>query len=317
MRPKGMRRNRFFKLDYSMLSSYLGRWATVLVFAFIILIALGALFLREEDIAHMPITIGVYDLDSTAVHSKLEELAGFIREKGGGDICWVYIDGEGDPEGCDFYLMRSMRMAPYLDTGALHCSLIATVRGGKKYSRGVVVVEAGKEDFAKDEIKAIFTSPLSAAGFLSPYSALCDAGLEPPPSKGCIEFAGDEKRVVFGVLYGAYTFGGISLERFQHLLETGIIRSGELEIFLEGTPYPEMVLALDRSVDDRRHRRFRDRFMILVDRIPDTIRMELLSIGVSGFALPRPEDIEVIKSLSDKGGARPIGNALPGRDAGE
>jgi hypothetical protein len=313
MRPKGMRRNKFFKLDYSMLSSYLGRWATVLVFACIILIALGALFLREEDIAHMPITIGVCDWDSAAVHSKLEELAGFIREKGGGDIRWVYFGEESDPKGCNFYLMTSMRLAPYLDRGALHCSLVVTVREGKKYSRGVVIVGAGKGDFAKDGIKAIFTSPLSAAGFLSPYLALCDAGFDLSQESDCIEFAGDEERVVFGVVYGAYTFGGISLERLQRLEEMGMVRKGEIDIFLEGAPYPEMVLALDRSMDDRKHRRFRDRFIILVERIPDTLRMDLLSIGVSGFALPRPEDIDVIKSLADVPGhgsiCDPVGHA--------
>jgi hypothetical protein len=292
-----MRRNRFFKLDYSMLSSYLGRWATVFVFACIIIIAVGALFLQEDDIAHMPVTIGVYDLDSTVVHSRLEDLAAFIREKGGGDIRWAYVGTGKGPEGCDLYLMSSLRLAPYLERGDLDCSILVTVREGRRYSRGVVIGRVGECNLTGNDVNVIFSSSLSAAGFLSPYRALCDAGLVIPSESGRIDFAGEEGRVVFGVIYGAYTFGGISLERFQHLEEIGTVQRGELEVVLEGAPYPEMVLAADRSMDDRKHRRFRDRFLLLAEHLPSAVRTDLLSIGISGFVMPRQEDVDLIKKL--------------------
>lgn len=293
-----MKRNRFFKLDYSMLSSYLGRWSTVLVFTVIILIAAGALFLEEDDIAHMPVEIGVYDLDSAVVHQRLEDLARFIRGKGGGGIRWIYMRDGDDPEGCDFYLMTSLRFAPYLEREELDCSLIVTMMEGKRYSRGVVITKAREETDEGNGADAIFTSPLSAVGFLSPYLAIISSGRDLSPANARIDFAGTEERVLYGVIFGTYRFGGISLERLLYFEERGMFRKGEIEIVMQGEPYPEMVLAAGRSGEERKLNRFKDRFLLLVDRMPFDLKTDLHSIGLSGFAEPRPADIELISSFT-------------------
>lgn len=293
-----MKRNRLFNLDYSMLSSYLGRWSTVLVFAVIILITAGALFLEEDDIAHMPVEIGVYDLDSAVVHQRLGDLARFVRGKGGGDIGWTYMRDVDDPEGCDFYLMTSLRFAPYLERRELDCSLIATEMEGRRYSRGVVITKSGGGTDDGRGTSAIFTSPFSVAGFLSPYRAIVSSGLDLSPSNARIDFAGAEERVLYGVVFGAYRFGGISLERLRYFEERGMFRDGEIEIVMQGEPYPEMVLAASRNGEERKLNRFRDRFLLLADRMPPDLKADLCCIGLSGFAEPRPADIEMISSLT-------------------
>lgn len=309
-----MKRNRLFRLDYSMLSSYLGRWSTVFVFTAIILIAAGALFLEEEDIAHMPVRIGVYDLDSTVVHRRLEDLARFIRSKGGGDIEWVYLMESEDPRDCDFYLMTSLRLAPYLVSGELDCSLIVTLMEGKRYSRGVVIAKAGEGSTGTDCEGAIFTSPFSVSGFLSPYRAILSTGYDLSDAEIPVEFAGNEERVLFGVLFGPFRFGGISLERLRYLEERGIVRKGEIEVVMQGEHYPEMVLASGCNGEGRKLGRFRDRFLILTDRMPLDLKADLYSIGLSGFAEPRPGDRDMIRSLNGMvpSWARPGRGMAPG-----
>jgi hypothetical protein len=309
-----MKRNRLFKLDYSMLSSYLGRWSTVLIFTVIILIAGGALFIEEDDIAHMPVEIGVYDLDSTVVHRRLEDLARFVRGKGGGDIGWTYMRDRDDPEGCDFYLMSSLRFASHLDGGELDCSLIVAMAEGRRYSSGVVITRAGKESDAGRGNGAVFTSPFSAAGFLSPYRAIVSSGIDLSPDNARIDFAGTEERVLFGVLFGAYEFGGISLERLNYLEERGMIGKNEIEIVMRGESYPEMVLASGRGGDPRKLSRFTGRFLLLADRLPLGLKRDLYCIGLSGFAEPRPTDIEVMSSLVDMvpSWAKSDGSEAPG-----
>ncbi len=281
----------------SMLSTYLGRWTTLIIFTVTILIAAGALFLKEDDIAHMPVTIGVFDLDSAEVHQRFVDFAGYIREKGGGDIQWRYLGDYEEPAGCDFYIMTSLRLAPHLLRDGLDCSLLMTVQEGRRYARGGVIVKAGGPDPESHEMTAVFTSRFSAANFLSPYNSLVKALDGSWGEQALVEFAGSEERVIYGVIFGAYTFGGISLERLNVLEEMGVFREGELEVFLEGEPYPELVLAVDKSMEERKHRRFRDRLVLLADRMPSGLKADLVSLGISGFVSPRPEDIEVILGL--------------------
>ncbi len=293
-----MKRNRLIKLDYSMLSSYLGRWSTVLIFTIIIVIAGGALFIEEDDIAHMPVAIGVYELDSTVVHGRLEDLARFVRGKGGGDIEWTYLRDSDYPTGCDFYLMSSLRFATYLEKGELDCSLIVTMAEGRRYSSGVVITRAGESSSVGGLSGAVFTTPFSASGFLSPYRAIIEAGIELSPDKESIDFAGTEERVLFGVLFGAYEYGGISLERLRYLEERDLFRGDEIEIVMRGEPYPEMVLAAGRGGDPRKLNRFTGRFLLLTDRLPAGLERDLYCIGLSGFAKPRSTDMDVMSKLA-------------------
>jgi hypothetical protein len=298
-----MKKSKLFKLDYSVLSSYLGRSATVVVFALIILLAVGALFLEENDMAHMPITIGVYALDSVRAADPLESLADFAREKGAGDITWRYFGPYDPPGNCDFYLMTSVQAAPYVAEGSLDCSLLATVRRGVRFSRGCVVARRGTPLDRLIGGRVIFTSPISATGYLSPYRALARAGFAGDPERR-FEFSGDrggDERVALAVLYGAYDAGGIGFERLRYLEEHGIVPRGELDVLLEGEPYPEFVLATRPGVDPRKLRSLRERVPLILEKMPRSLRADLTGIGIAGFVAIRDEDIALIKTLTLRG----------------
>jgi ABC-type phosphate/phosphonate transport system substrate-binding protein len=157
---------------------------------------------------------------------------------------------------------------------------------------------------------AVFKSPYSVAGFLSPFNSLSSALNGSWGEGDLVEFAGSEERVIYGIIFGAYTFGGISLERLSMLEEMGVFAGDEIEVFLEGEAYPEMVLAVDKSMDERKHRRFRERFALLADRMPPRLKADLTSLGISGFVSPRPEDIDTILGLLEKA---PTGYAYPSK----
>jgi hypothetical protein len=116
-----------------------------------------------------------------------------------------------------------------------------------------------------------------------------------------VEFTGArprDERVIFGVLYGAYDAGGISLERLLALEKTGLVRRGELRVLMEGEALPEMVLAYDPAAyaDDRRS--FAKHLPGVLERVPRPLKGELSALGIAALYAPRAKDIELIESLS-------------------
>jgi hypothetical protein len=283
------------------MSSYLNRLGTVIVFSAIVLLAIGALFLKSDDVAHVPVTVGVCAFDSARVAPALESLADFCREKGCGDIRWTYFGENGKASGCDFYLMTSLQLSAPLARGELGCALIAAGRESRRYSAGAVIVRSGSRRLPPGGGRIIFSSPVSAAGFLSPYRALAQAGFDVAAPGDAVDFTGRspaDERVVFGVLYGAYDAGGISEERLRSLEAAGAIRRGEVEVLLEGEPFPEIVLAADPASDSAARKGFVRRLPVVYGMIPRALRGELSTLGIAAFHEPRRSDLDLIKQLS-------------------
>jgi hypothetical protein len=292
------RRKKLPNLDYRILSSYLNRWATVIVFSVIIALAWGALSITTEDMAHMPVVIGVAALDSARAAIALESFAELCRIKGCGDIRWRYLPADGALTGCDFYVTTSLKLSAPLAGKRLGCALIAAEREAHRYSRSAVVVRSGVRSLPENGARVIFSSPGSAAGFLAPCRSLERAGCALERSR--VDFAGERpenERVVFGVIYGAYDAGGISLERLIALESSGIVRTGELRVLLEGEALPELVLAYNPATYTEDLRSFARRLPGMLDRAPRSLKVELAALGIAGFYSPRGRDIELMEKL--------------------
>ena len=312
-----MMKSRFLKIDYSMLSSYLGRSATLLVFSAIVLLALGALFFKTDDIAHVSISIGVCAFDSARASSTLEAFADFVREKGGGDIEWTYLESWEEPSRCDFYLMASLQASPWMTRGKLDCSLIATITEGVRCSRGALI---GKPGVGLQQIaggRVIFASPVSATGFLSPYRALREAAPGSCPGPERIDFAGryrNNERVIFGVLFGGYLAGGISLNSYRLFKRRGIVSEDELEVLLEGAPMVEIVLANDRSIESAKLRGFAKKLPKILGKMSRSQKDDLADLGIACFALPRQEELVFLEKLSSIVPSELSGRSSPDRE---
>lgn len=281
-------------------SSRLGRWGTILVFSAIVALALGALFLKTDDMAHTPVVIGVCVFDSARAGSTLEQFSEFCRARGCGDIRWRYLRPGRKLAGCDFYVTTSLDISASLARGDLRCALLAAEREAHRYSRSSVLVKAGVARLPAQGARIVFGSPRSAAGYLAPYLALRKSGYD--LSGASIDFVdsypGDE-RVVFGVLYGAYDAGGVSLERLQALQRAGAVRDGEIDVLCEGEAFPEIVIACDPSSYGQDLMSFAKRLPGVLDRVPRSLRSELAALGIAGLYAPRKNDLELIAKLAE------------------
>lgn len=273
--------------------------------------------MKSTDMAHMPVTIGVCTFDSVRAAPALDAFAEFCRWRGCGDIRWKYLRPDVKPSGCDFYFMTSLQLSPFLSGKDLGCALIITERGGHRYSRSAVIVRSGMPVFpATGGTRLIFSSPVSAAGFLAPYRALKKNGYS--FADAACDFSGlypREERLVFGVLYGAYDAGGISLERLRALEAAGVVRAGELDVYLEGEVFPEIVLAYDPAAYTPEEKSFARRLPGVLDRTPRSLRSELSDLGIAGFYSPRESDLALIRKLASMIPAG-FGSLRSGNEAG-
>jgi hypothetical protein len=308
------RKTNILNRDFSLFSSYLNRWATVIVFSVIVALAVAALYIKSDDMAHVPVVIGVAAFDSARAAPTLESFAEFCRGKGCGDIRWRYLRPDSDLSGCDFFLTTSLRLSAPLARKSLGCALLAAERDAHPYSRSAVVVRPGVHSLPASGARIIFTSRFSAAGFLSPYRSLVRSGYA--LSGATIHFADPcprEERVIFGVLYGEYDAGGISLERLRALERSGIVQRGELDVLFEGEAFPEIVLAYAPASYSPDRKDFARRLPGVFERSPRSLRTELAALGIAGFHAPRESDLDLMRKLATlippEFGAGPSGGA--------
>jgi hypothetical protein len=282
---------------YSVVSNYLNRWASVIVFAAIVALAAGAVFVRTTDLAHLRVVIGVSAFDSTRAHAALESFAEFCREKWCGDVRWRYLAPGSAFEGCDLYLVPALAAAPRLAAGSLVCPLLVTEREAHRYSRSAVIVRRGAGALP-GEPRVIFSAPGSAAGFLAPYRALEAAGA--PPAGGTFSFSGErprDERTVLAVIHGIYDAGGISLERLAALEASGVVDAGEIEVLFEGEAVPELVIVCDPPRYTAEMRTFARAFRKAFDQAPRLLRRELAAAGMAGLYEAREDDLGRIAAL--------------------
>ena len=265
------RRTNILNRDYRLISSYLSRWATVIVFSAIIALAVGALFLKSDDMAHMPIVIGVCTFDSARAGPALESVRRVLPRQG----------VRGHPLAVPSRRTEALRVRflshdvarAFRAARARRCSdaRSSPPNGRRTATRGAsVLVQRGRHGAPRAGRAHHFRlSPLRPRAFSPRTARSSDRGM--PSPRRSIDFAGSypgEERVVFGVLYGAYDAGGISLERLQALEEAGIVRDGELDVLCEGEAFPEIVIAYDPASYTPDRKSFARRLPGVFDRVP-------------------------------------------------
>ncbi|MCU0640188.1 MAG: phosphate/phosphite/phosphonate ABC transporter substrate-binding protein [Candidatus Krumholzibacteria bacterium] len=262
---------------------------TIVIYAVIILLAASASFLGPDYPAHVPVTIGISAFDSADAAHVLEALAGHVREKGGGDIRWIYFGESRTPSGCDFYLLTPIQAYPYITGGRMKLSFLVCERHERCYARGVVITRPGTTTEEIREGNLIFSARTSPAGFLSPFFALFQEGLVSGSSRERFHFPDcgkSDESVVFGVLAGDYAAGGISLESFRSLESRGLFKEGDLEVRYRGMPVAEVVLAADIGVESWKYKGFTERLPGIVSSAPPLLMHDLESLGIGNFMRP-------------------------------
>ncbi len=266
-----------------------GSWSGMVIYPVIILLAVGAYFLKPDYMAHVPVSVGICAFDSAGSAHVLEPLADHVREKGGGDIRWKYFAESQVPAGCDFYLLTSFQLYPYLLNGEMKLSLMACEEPGRCYTRGAVITkpETVMEDIL--EGKLIFSGRSSPGGFLSPFFILIQEGLASDTSFARIHFPDCrrcDESVVFGVLAGEFAAGGISLDSYRSLESRGFFKEGELDVRYKGMPVTEIVLAVDLAVESWKYKGFAEKLPAIISNAPALLRHDLEAMGIGNFVRP-------------------------------
>ena len=282
----------------SMLSSYIGRWVSLLMLLLLVTLAAAALFLKPDYPAHVPLRIGVSAFDSASAGPALHSFASSVREKDGGDITWVWLGEGGDPVGCDFYLMTSLQMLSYREETGAECLLLASSRDDGSLSMGAVIVRADAEP---DWSRTAFISHASAAGFISPLAAISESGV--PLRAVSYEMVSDGcpvcgEAVVYGVFLGRYGAGGISLEELRRMEGSGAIEPGALRVLFTGPELPEILLVSDPSTEEWKSRGFARRLPRIIGRLSDPLKREMARLGMATFREPEEGELDLRGTVS-------------------
>jgi hypothetical protein len=283
--------------ETAMLSSYLGRWMSLVLLLVLVALAAAALFLRPDYPAHVPLRIGICAFDSITAGPTLSSFASSVRERDGGDITWVWLDAGAEPEGCDFYIMTSPQEFASHRTQRRECLLLSTSRSDGSLTMGIVIVREGAEP---DWSGAAFTSSISATGFISPLAAIAENGVPPSEVSYDLLSVGSPmcgEAVAFGVLFGRYGAGGLSLEELRRLERNGTIGPGKLRTVFTGPALPEILLVCDPSTEDWKSRGFARRLPRIAGSLSDPLKREMASLGMASFRIPSEGELDLLSSV--------------------
>lgn len=284
----------------SMLSSYIGRWLSLLMLLLLVTLAAAALFVKPDYPAHVPLRIGICAFDSVSSGPALRSFATRVREQDGGDITWVWLPADAEPAGCDFYILTAPQMLAFREKTGIRCLLLAFGREDGSLSMGAVI--AGR-DAVPDWSRMAFTSTISASGFISPLAAIAESGVDlrkvsyETVSGGC-PVRGEA--VVYGVLFDRYGAGGISIDELRRIEGTGSIEPGALRVLFTGPELPEIIFASDPSTEEWKSRGFARRLPRIAGRLPDPLKREMTRLGMAGFREPEEGELELRGAVSEE-----------------
>ena len=298
-----MKFSSFKQIDYSMMSSYMGRWATFFVFFFIVLLAIGSILIKEEDVAHSTVVVGVATFDSLRVHSVFDAFSDFLRSRGCGEVEWRYFSGGEQLSGCDMYIVSSLQAKSYLRNGRMECSVILAPERAKKYSRGIVIARRDEAAAEGDSCANVIVSSPILASSVEVLNDLKGGRLGWNLCGSEAEFADrfdNSEKVYYAVFFGGFKLGILGEGRFRRLVSKGIIDTSSVTIIYRGAPVIDLIVTRDKLSDTGKVSRFLDRFIEVCKDMPENLREELRDIGICDFLLPRQVDIEALLGKLDE-----------------
>jgi ABC-type phosphate/phosphonate transport system substrate-binding protein len=233
-------------IDLSIISSYMGRSLTGAIALFVIAVAVSSLFSGGGPQRNI-IDVCVFDSrtvwprDAYAPFRML--LSGEARRPVVLHVCEENWDRE-----YDLYILPT---GVYLQYSArLGIEALYEVRHTQRPRDSAILVARPTDenvDFASmSPADVAFSTRSSINGFLIQLSILAERGFKMPAAVDQFRFeggAGDESRVILGVLYGAYRLGACRLSDLSSLTERGVIRAGELTVVDRAEALPEIVIA--------------------------------------------------------------------------
>jgi len=281
-------KDRIKPIDLSIISTYMGRWLTLVMTLFVVGIAISAL-VSGGDAQRNIIDICVYDDRPARVMSVYEPLRLLLSDETRRPVV-LHAAGERHVQ-CDLFVMSTHEFLTRKE--ALGIEAIYEIRRTAKRNDSAVLIARSKEPIDYSGLSpedVVFSDPHSVNGFWVQLSMLSKLGFRMPGSLSELRFAGsegDQSRVVLGVVYGAYRLGACRLSDITSLTERGVIGGREVAVLAREDALPEIVIAT-RAGETRYYAGKLKNIARLVDEAaspvnqPETVRL-LKSYGVTAL----------------------------------
>jgi len=303
-------KNKLRVIDVSMLSSYMGKALTVFVTIFVVAIAVSALVDGggiEKNVIRVCVPARPRAGDAVRMYEPLRSLLSRETRR---PVVLTECSSEW-PRGFDVYVMPVDEF--FESEKALDAAALFEVRSSARPGDQAVVVS--KRTAAPVDLSSVapadaaFSHPLSVNGFWVQAEALSRSGFELPADTARLRFEGtkgDATRVIFGVVFGAYTLGACKQSEIASLSASGSIDARGLRVVVSGDVLPETVLAAARG-----EARYFDRKIgavaALLDRERSTANpddtIELLkAVGVCGLDRLSEERFSHTRALFERFG---------------
>ncbi len=281
-------KDRIKPIDLSIISTYMGRWLTLVIALFVVGVAISAL-VSGGDAQHNIIDICVYDDRPSRVMSVYEPLRLLLSDETRRPV--VLHAGDEKHLQCDLFVMSTHEFLMRSDE--LGIEAIYEIRRTAKRGDSAILIARSEESIDYSRLSpedVVFSDPHSVNGFWVQLSMLSKQGFRIPELLSDLRFAGgegDQSRVVLGVVYGAYRLGACRLSDVTSLTERGVIGRGEVAVLEREDALPETVIAT-RTSGTRYYTRKLKNIARLVDEAaspvnqPETVRL-LKSYGVAAL----------------------------------
>jgi hypothetical protein len=240
-------RERIKPFDLNLISTYMGRWLTLVITAFIIAVAVGAYVGRGGGAQRNIIDVCVDGGSEERAADAYEPLRALLSDQTRRPVRLSIGEGSWNP-GCDLYIMPTdvyLRRSRELGVVAFY-----EIKDTERQNDSALLVSsasAGSIDFAALSPNDVaFWAPRSVNGFWVQISMLERKGFRVPPSVAELRFEGtadDVSRALLGVVYGTYRLAACRMSDLTSLVDHGVIRQGELALVERADALPQVVVA--------------------------------------------------------------------------
>lgn len=297
--------------DLNLLSIYLGRSLTVLIAAFVVVVAVSALLDRGGGARRNIIDVCVFAYGDEARYEPFRKLLSHATRRP-----VVVRDCHGElSSDYDLYIMPTAEYLGHAE--ALGIVALYEIGSSEKRRDSAVLVGRASDvpiDFPRlsaDDV--VFSSSFPVNSCLAQLAMLEAQGSLIPRQPSHLRFVpggDDQSRIVLGVIHGKYRLGACRLSDLTALARKGVIQMDEITVVETTRALPEMLIA-GRPAEADYYRRKLGAVNGLIEEINipanqvDAVRL-LKAYGIDGLAPMSEDRVSQVRELYDKYPVSPL-----------
>ncbi|NIM18965.1 MAG: PhnD/SsuA/transferrin family substrate-binding protein [Candidatus Latescibacteria bacterium] len=244
-------KNKANLIDYNILSSYMGKFLTLIVTLLVLGITISALIGGGRDASGEVLTIGIaLEEPLEQAISRYEHLSNLIGSQTRQAV--EVVPYSSPRETPDLYIVS---LNKYLEIHkAVDLVPLFSVSDSRLDRDAAIIITAdppGEIDYGSIPASRVaFTDSISLNGFLVQLEMLESGGFRVPDRLGGLCFEGSamhSARVIFGVQWGTYTLGACLMSDLLFFIGRGLLNWSEIRVVARAEALPETIIAVPRE----------------------------------------------------------------------